>query len=109
MSANISTLPAGWAEFLEEIKTRLDDAVAAADARIEQVGATESPPQDRRQEIARLEESLQGLSTRLQGAERLVEEVDQVLQAGQEVLQRHTASCGSVRQKLVDWAGRAIG
>jgi hypothetical protein len=110
MSANVSTLPDGWAEFLEEMKTRLDDAVVAADLRIQQVLAMDSAPvQDRQQEVARLEESLRGLSTRLQAAERLVEEVDQVLQTGEEILQRQAASCGTVRQKLVDWAGRAIG
>ena len=37
MSQTTATLPEGWSEILDEVRQRLDTAVAAADARIEQM------------------------------------------------------------------------
>ena len=57
MSTEASTLPAGWSRILDEVQARLTTAIAAADARIEEMPAVgaESLAQERRADYAYLE------------------------------------------------------
>ena len=111
MSHAPSTLPAGWSKILDEIRQRLDLAVASADARLEQMPqlAPQSVSQPQQQDFAQLSERLQGLSDRLQAAEKVIQEVDSVLQAEENRVREHQAISRTLPQKLAAWAGRAIG
>jgi len=111
MSTTSATLPAGWETFLEDVNRRLESALALADGRIAQAPASDAGQraEERRQDVARLEWSLQGLGARLESTQRLVEEIDGALQAGEESLRQQAASCADVRARLAQWAGRAIG
>jgi hypothetical protein len=110
MTENSATLPADWPEFLAEVQRRLEDAVALVGARFEQMPMTNAnqPAQERFEEVARLEASLSGLGAQLESAEQLVREVDQELESNEQALRRQSELSGSVRQRLVAWAGRAI-
>ena len=106
-----TTLPPDWADFLTDVNQRLEEAVMVADARSAQAPALDAVQwaEERHRDVAHLAACLQGLGTRLESAQRLVEEVDVALQTGEELLRRQAASCGAVRQRLAEWAGRAIG
>ena len=111
MSASSSTLPSGWSDVLAEIQHKLDQARDAAHDRLARSESAYIPPSVPvpRPEMTRLQDCLQGLSLRLEAVERLVQEVDGALQTGEHVLRQQKVLCGSVRQKLAAWAGRAIG
>ena len=111
MSATPSTLPPDWGEFLGEVHRHVRQAIVDADARLAQTPALDLKQlaQERNQETARLEECLHGLGTQLESADHLVRDVDVALLSGEQLLRQHVDSCASVRQRLADWAGRAIG
>ena len=109
--AKSSALPAGWDEVLQEIQQHLQEALAAVDARLLQMQAldTEQLTQQREQIAVRLQQCMNGLSDQLQTAETLVGDVDRALQESEATLHEQTTAAASVRQRLADWAGRAIG
>ena len=111
MSQTTATLPEGWSEILDEVRQRLDTAVAAADARIEQMPLLDMPTvaPDRQQELTQMGARLRGLSDCLQSAQNVIQEVDAALQAEVTLLQQNQSASASLRQKLAAWAGRAIG
>jgi hypothetical protein len=134
MSPATSTLPAGWSQIIDEAQRRLDHAIALADARIAQLppkkvsgtfsdeladfhgpdGGPEKVPDtffghDRREEIAKWSERLQRLSTYLDSAEQVVHSVDELLQREETLLRQHVARSETLRQRLAEGAGRAVG
>ena len=111
MSQATATLPEGWSKILDEVRQRLDLALASANARLEQMPRVdaESTTPDRQQECTHLLAHLQGLSERMQAAENVIQEVGAALQAEETLLQQNQSASGSLRQKLAAWAGRAIG
>ena len=111
MSATPATLPPDWSEFLAEVHRHVRQAIVEADARLTQPPALDVKQlaQERHEETARLEECLHGLGTQLESADLLVRDVDVALLSGEHLLRQQVDSCASVRQRLADWAGRAIG
>ena len=106
-----STLPAGWSQIIDEAQSRLDYAIALADARIAQLPHLDADALgfSRREEIAKLSERLQRLSTYLDSAEQLVHSVDEILQKEETLLRQDVARSGTLRQRLAERAGRAVG
>ena len=111
MSSTTSPLPIGWSKILDEVQMRLDHAISAADARADHVPHldTETLRQERHQEIAKWNERLQRLSAFLESAEQVVQSVDEILHKEETQLRQHLTTSGTLRQKLADEAGRAIG
>jgi uncharacterized protein (DUF3084 family) len=111
VSSTTTPLPVGWSKILDEVHLRLDHAVAAADARIAQMPHFDVLPRwhEKHQEIAKWNERLQRLSTFLESAEQVVHSVDEVLQKEETLLRQHLAATGTLRQRLAEGTGRAIG
>ena len=111
MSSAPSPLPAGWSKILDEVQMRLDHAITAADARIAQTPHfdTAALKQEKHQEIGKWNDRLQRLTAFLESAEQVVQSVDELLQKEETFLRRHLAVSGTLRQKLAEEAGRAIG
>ena len=102
------TLPSGWGKILDEVRERLDGAVALADERMARV--PESPPapfaEDRRRDLEQLCARLVGLGEQLQKAQALIQDVDHVL-AAEEASLRHQQAIGrALPGKLAEWADR---
>ena len=111
MSPATSTLPAGWSQIIDEAQRRLDHAIALADARNAQLPHldVDALGHVRREEIAKWSERLQRLSTYLDSAEQVVHSVDEILQREEAILREHVARSGTLRQRLAERAGRAVG
>ena len=111
MAQATSTLPEGWSKILDEVRQQLDTALAAADLRSERMPRFESPSlaHGQQDEFARLCKRLHGLSERLLAAQTVIQNADADLQAEEALLQQNQVTNGSLRQKLAEWAGRAIG
>ena len=106
-----ATLPAGWSSILDEMHLRLDQAITRADERVAQMPHfdAEAFGNERRQEVAQWTERLRRLSAYLASAEQVVQSVDEVLQKEETQLRQQLAASGTLRQKLAELAGRAIG
>jgi hypothetical protein len=111
MAETTATLPPDWSAFLADVQQRLQHAVASTDARLAALTVVHGGElaQARQREIARLDNCLHGLGAHLESAERLADEVDQVLLASEEALRQQATLSTSVRQRLAAWTGRAIG
>ncbi|MBI3823693.1 MAG: hypothetical protein HY289_13570 [Planctomycetes bacterium] len=111
MSSETSTLPAGWATILDEVHRRLDHAIALADTRIAHLTHLEldSFADQHRQAIAQWNVRLQRLHDFLQSTEQVVQSVDEILQQEESSLRGHLTKSATVRQKLAESTGRAIG
>jgi hypothetical protein len=111
MSPSTSTLPAGWSAILDEVHKRLDHAIAQADARMAELPPIEIEAlgSERCQEINRWHERLSRLSAFLESTEQLVQSVDEALQREETLLRQHLTTSQTLRQKLAEQTGRAIG
>jgi predicted ATP-dependent protease len=111
MSPVTSTLPAGWSQIIDEAQMRLDHAIALADARIEQLPHLDADALERvrREEIAKWSERLQRLNAYLESAQQVVHSVDEILQREEQLLGQHLGTSETLRQRLAEGTGRAIG
>jgi hypothetical protein len=111
VSSTTTPLPVGWSKILDEVHLRLDHAVAAADARIAQLPHRDASTRlhEKHQEIAKWNERLQRLGTFLESAEQIVHSVDEVLQKEETLLRQQLTAMGTLRQRLAEGTGRAIG
>lgn len=111
MSTAPSTLPAGWSSILDEMHLRLDHAIASANERADQLTHLEPEgfANERRLEITKWCERLQRLSTYLASAEQVVQSVDELLEKEATHLRQSLVASGTLRQKMAERAGRAIG
>ena len=111
MSPTASPLPAGWIKILDEVHMRLDEAIASTNARMDEMPAYESTDQaqTRQQEIARWHDRLRRLSTYLESAEQVVQSVDEILHTEETRLRNQQATSVTLRQKLAEGSGGAIG
>ena len=111
MSAATSPLPPGWLHILDEMHVRLDHAIALADARIQQAPHfdADSLAVAHTQEIAKWSERLQRLHAYLESAEQVVHSVDEVLHREETELRQSIAHSATLRQRLAEMPGRAIG
>jgi hypothetical protein len=110
MSQATPTLPAGWSTILDDVRARLDLALASAEARIEAMPVLAVPsPCAHQQDFAHLSVLLHGLSDRLHAAQKVIQEVDAALLVEEKQLQEQQALSRTLPQKLAAWAGRAIG
>ena len=111
MSPTTPTLPVGWSKILDEVHMRLDHAIASANGRIEQMPHldAEALGRQQRQEIVKWNERLHRLSAYLESADQVVHSVDEVLQKEEMHLREHLAANATLRQRLAEATGRAIG
>ena len=111
MSAATSPLPPGWMHILNEMHARLDQAIALADARIQQAPQTDSDSfaLPHTQEIAKWNERLQRLHAYLESAEQVVQSVDEVLHREEAEIRQSIAHGATLRQRLAEMPARAIG
>ncbi len=111
MSTKAKALPTGWAKVLDDVHTRLDQAVSSATKRMEELppGNPDSLTHERRQEVARWKERLDRLSTFLEATEQVVQSVDDLLLKEESRLRQQLAIGETLRKKLADGTGRAIG
>ena len=111
MSSKASPLPAGWMNVLDEVNMRLDQAIASTNARMAQVPSADTTNSmlARHQEAARWHERLRRLSAYLESAEQVVQSVDEVLKMEETHLREHLAKSATLRQRLAEGAGGAIG
>lgn len=111
MSSATKALPAGWWRILDEMHARLDLAIASADARIDQAPA--APPatgcEQRLQELARWSDRLVRLQSYLESADQVIQSVDELLAREEAQLQLTKAACTTLRQRLAEGTGGAIG
>ncbi len=110
MSPTTSPLPAGWMKILDEVHMRLDHAIAATNARMDEMPTLETAHlvQARHPEVARWHERLRRLSAYLDSAEQVVQSADEILQGEETHLRKHLAISGTLRQKLAEGASGAI-
>jgi hypothetical protein len=96
---------------LDEIHLRLDHAIAATNERLERIpqGDAAATADARQDEIAKWCARLQRLSVHLDSTEQIVQSVDEILQKEETVLRQQLTKSASLRQKLAETAGRAIG
>jgi hypothetical protein len=100
MATKAKALPPGWTAILSEVQTRLDQALASVNARIDPPAEPhESNVQARRQEIDQWNERLRRLSTFLESADQIVQSVDEVLQKEENHWREQLALCDTLRQK----------
>ena len=101
MSSKAMTLPAGWCTILDEVQARLDQAITAANVRMEPMSHDnpQSLADARRQEIAQWSARLNRLSTYLESAEQVVQSVDEMLGKEETHLRQQLATCETLRQK----------
>ena len=106
-----STLPVGWSTILDQVQLRLDHAIASASARVEQMphDGVHTHAHERHAELARWRERLQRLSAYLESVEQVVQSVDEVLQKEETLLRQHLTASKTLRQRLAEGTGRAIG
>jgi hypothetical protein len=111
MPPTTPTLPVGWSKILDEVQMRLDHAIASANIRVEQMPHldAEALGHQQRQEIVKWNERLRRLSAYLESAEQVVQSVDEILQKEETHLRKHLATSGTLRQRLAEGTGRAIG
>jgi hypothetical protein len=111
MSPIASPLPAGWIKILDEVHMRLDHAIASTNARMAEMPTLETAnfAQARHQEVARWHERLHRLNAYLESAEQVVQSVDEILEGEEARLRRQMATSGTLRQRLAEGAGGAIG
>jgi hypothetical protein len=108
-------LPADWNEVLTHVHQALREAVAASEERqraLESLLEVPSTPGQEtvwRQTLEQLDQRVRGLQEFLAQAERQTAEADTVLNTGEDQFQRWLETVGSVRRRLADWSGRAIG
>ena len=95
-----------WMEVLDRLETTLDRSLALAGE-----PAPVAPPTDRpaeRTPLRRLDERLAALQAALDQAEANAAEVDALLAVEAERARQYIAALVASRQKLADWASRAI-
>jgi hypothetical protein len=111
MSPKASPLPAGWMNVLDEVHMRLDQAIASTNARMAQMPSAETAQvmHARHQEAARWHERLRRLNAYLESAEQVVQSVDEILKTEETRLREHLAKSATLRQRLAEGAGGAIG
>jgi hypothetical protein len=103
-------LPPAWAQVLETMEQSLEQAVATAPLQ------PTAPPPDTvagreaawQCSLERLHERLEQLRTCAAKAEENAAEMDALLSAGAADLERWLAGASATRQKLADWAARAV-
>ncbi len=97
-TAKSAVAPKKWDQVLTKVRGMLDQTLARADARIEELDqSTNTKPNDR------LARHLEGLEQRLQRAGVVVEQTDQALSNGEKTVREYMSSVDSLRQKLMDW------
>jgi hypothetical protein len=104
------TLPPEWGAMLDAVQARLDQALAAADARAAALPDASSglAGDERAQELAEFSERLHGMAQRLEHAGAVVDAADAALRDGEELLRGHLGAAESLRRRLDEWVGRAI-
>src|ERR1700728_3465361 len=91
--------PRKWDQVLSKVRGMLDETLARADGRLEELDQLASGPQN-----DRLSRNLKGLEERLQRAGTLVEQTDQSLADGEKAVRDYMSNVEGLRQKLTDWA-----
>jgi hypothetical protein len=111
MSGVTKALPTGWSKILDDVQERLDQAIASANARIELMDTYHAKLSSgmREQEVAQWSDRLQRLQTYLESAEQVVASVDQLLAKEETQLRQTQIACTTLRQRLAEQAGGAIG
>lgn len=100
MATKAKALPAGWTTILDEVQSRLDEALTSANARID-------PPHEpveahahlRRQEIDQWNERLRRLSAFVESADQIVQSVDEALAKEEGYWREQLKLCETLRQK----------
>ena len=115
MSANSTQtafLPAAWSEALDGIQHALDEAVAGAAEREQQL-QTQTPGNELnapawQEHLKRLDEHLALMQASSQQPEKGAQEADATLAACETALKEWLAASAAHGQKLAKWAGGAI-
>jgi predicted nucleic acid-binding Zn-ribbon protein len=94
--------PKRWDDVFTRVRVMLDETLAKADGRLEELDNLLSAKQN-----DRLARQLEGLEQRRQRANGVVEHNDQVLANGENSIREYLGTISSLRQKLVGWASRA--
>jgi hypothetical protein len=99
-----SALPEGWQAMLDNIDARLQEAIAAVDARAALLPAVaETAAAVRREEVTALSARIRLLAQRATDSQAQAAEVDAVLSAGEEFLRWRLAEAESLRQRVAAW------
>jgi hypothetical protein len=106
-----ANLPAEWDAILNEVQQCLAQTLSAAESRAEptNIGVEAAAPVGREHDWQALCERLDNMQSRVTQAEDVVRQADLALEAAELALQAHLAAGASARQRLAEWAGRAIG
>lgn len=99
-----------WDKMLSDVNTRLEQMLAAAQARIGDVPEASAPPTSISHDVsASLAQQSQGLKDRLDAAATMLHEVEQSLLAGEELARAHLLQLTGAGRKWAAWPGCAIG
>jgi hypothetical protein len=103
-------LPPAWAQVLETMEQSLEQAAATAPQEPVAPAGSEAAERETawQQALARLQERLEQLRACAANAEANAAEMDALLTAGAADLERWLAETAATRQKLADWAARAV-
>ena len=103
-----TSLPRDWVTVLERIDRTLAKAIAAADAR----EAAVAEPLARRETLLAPDVPVKywpGMDKKVEAMAQPLVALDHVLQPEEADARKHLADIADLRQRLADWAGRAIG
>jgi DNA repair exonuclease SbcCD ATPase subunit len=110
MSANENRQAESWVEAIPGIENALAQALDAVQKREEALASLGPVPDaswlERLSESRRL---IAMLETRSDAAAPVLAEMDAELRRGEEELRGYIQALGELRQKLEEWAGRAVG
>jgi hypothetical protein len=103
-------LPPAWAQVLETMERSLEQAVAAApqESAAPPFGEAAGREAAWQQALERLQQRLEQLRACAARAEENAAAMDELLGAGAADLERWLAAAAASRQKLANWAARAV-
>lgn len=104
-----SPLPAEWSKVLDSMHATLTQALQLVEAR---EAALDSPVSTNREptEVSNsLDDRLTNLDERSARLRQPLVDLDANLQTEEEAIRAHLAQVAQLRQRLAEWAGRAIG
>jgi uncharacterized protein YgfB (UPF0149 family) len=94
-----------WDQMLQDVEQRLAQTLAELDAATRGT----APAGERDEAWTTLAARLDGLSQCTTAADELVRQTDLALEEAEQALQLQAADLTALRQRLADWAARAIG
>jgi chromosome segregation ATPase len=99
-----------WPAFLPEIEEALETALNAVGVQEQALASlTQTEPAELGRQLENIRDRIFGLKTCVDRREQAIAEFDALLQTSENEVRGYFEEIDGLRQRLADWAGRAIG